>query len=35
MNFTLNGMDNILYEAMVEYKNKIRYSSLRYREIDG
>jgi RNA-directed DNA polymerase len=35
INFTLNGMENILEEAKIEFKNNTKHASLRYRELDG
>lgn len=35
MNFTLNGIEDILELAKKEYKSTTKYSSLRYREADG
>jgi len=35
MNFTLNGMETIIEEAKIEFNNSTRFTTLRYREIDG
>jgi len=35
MNFTLNGLENILEEAKLEFKNSTKHAYLNYREIDG
>lgn len=35
INFTLNGLENILEEAKLEFKNSTKHAYLNYREIDG